>query len=335
MNKIFFTLFFLGNTCAAFAQLSSKVDNVKKELQTENKDTVAWVHGGTLNIGANEGFLHNWPAGGEIASLVVNGVATAYLTHFDHGNVWTNNLILAYGLNYTYSNDFVPRKTDDRIDFTSKYGTKLKKSKDFYFTALFNGKTQFTKGYNYTATNWKDTSTSQFMSPAYLTLAAGMEYRKGSDLSLFLSPIAAREILVNRVYTLQSPSGAFGVPYGKTSQLNFGAYFSGSYVINVNKNSAFKTRLDLYENYLAKNRTDPNGNVIKDNPGNIKVYWDNMFTWKPTKYLGLALGLTVAYDNDVPYINKTPEGTQNPPGNNLGWLQVSQIFTLGLIYNFQ
>ncbi|MDR3680398.1 MAG: DUF3078 domain-containing protein [Flavipsychrobacter sp.] len=333
MKKLLLVLLPILSTGAVYAQLS-KTDEVKKELQTENKDTVLWSHGGSVNIGINEGFLHNWPAGGEIASLVMNGVASGFLTHFDHNNIWTNNITLAYGLNYTYSNNFVPRKTDDRIDFTSKYGTKVHNSKDFYFTGLFNGKTQFTKGYNYTATNWKDTANSAFFSPAYLTLAAGMEYRKGSDISLFLSPIAARDVLVSRFYTMQSPVGAFGVPYGKTSKFDLGAYFSGRYVLNINKNTIFKTRLDLYTNYLAKDRTDPTGNVIKDNPGNIKVLWDNMFTWKATKYLGLALGATFVYDNDVPYINKTPETSSTPPGNNLGWLQVSQVFTLGVIYTF-
>jgi hypothetical protein len=333
MKKVFIALLLLAHAGAALAQLS-KTDDVKKQLQTDNKDTIAWSHGGSVNIGINEGYLHNWPAGGEIASMVLSGLANGYLTSYHHNDVWTNSITLAYGLNYTYSNNFVPRKTDDRIDFTSKYGTKMHHSKDFYFTGLFNGKTQFTKGYNYTAANWKDTATSAFFSPAYLTLAAGVEYRKGSDISLFLSPVAARDILVSRYYTTQSPMGAFGVPYGKTSKLDLGAYFSGRYVLNINKNCIFKTRVDLYSNYLAKNRTDPNGNVIKDNPGNIKVLCDNLFTWKATKYLGLALGATFVYDNDVPYIDKTPGTSPVPPGKNLGWLQVSQVFTLGLIYSF-
>ena len=42
----------------------SKIDDIKKSLETTNKDTIAWAHGGVLNIGSNEGFLHNWAAGG-------------------------------------------------------------------------------------------------------------------------------------------------------------------------------------------------------------------------------------------------------------------------------
>ncbi len=47
--------------------------------------------------------------------------------------------------------------------------------------------------------HWEETefsvSTSKFLSPAYFTLAAGLEYRRGSDISLFLSPLAARVTL--------------------------------------------------------------------------------------------------------------------------------------------
>ena len=67
-------------------------------------------------------------AGGEIASLAVhNSGFHGNLTYLHNNNIWTNNLDLAYGLIYDYSNSFVPRKTDDRIDFTSNYASQLKK----------------------------------------------------------------------------------------------------------------------------------------------------------------------------------------------------------------
>src|SRR5947208_1819841 len=101
----------------ANAQLS-ETEKVKKSLTAENKDTVAWLHNGALNLGLNEGFLHNWAAGGEVASLTVDGLFSGSLTRLYHNHVWTNNLELAYSLFYAYSNHFVPRKVDDRIDFT-------------------------------------------------------------------------------------------------------------------------------------------------------------------------------------------------------------------------
>ena len=324
---------------SAAAQLK-KVDEIKKSLETTNKDTTAWTYGGVFNIGTNEGFLHNWAAGGELASFTVNGLFSGHLEHLNHKDVWSNNLDLAYGLNYAYSTSFIPHKTDDRIDFTSKYGTPIDTANNIYLSTLFNFKSQFTKGYNYSLTDWQKTPTSTFLSPAYFTLAVGAEYRKGSDISLFLSPIAGRLTLVDRYYTLLSTNGAFGVPYGKTSKYELGAYFSGRYVWNIKKGMTFKTRVDLYSNYLAKNRKDTSGVVIKDNPGNITVLFDNLFDYKISRHMNIALGVTFMYDNNIPYsttrIDKTTGATvnKNEPAQGLGWLQMNQVFTLGLEYKF-
>jgi hypothetical protein len=315
------------------------VDDVKKTLEVCNKDTVAWVYGGFLAIGFNEGFLHNWAAGGELASLSVNGIFNGRIDRLFNRNIWSNNLDLSYGLQYNYSTGFVPRKTDDRIDFTSKYGYKITRN-DFYFTGLFNFKSQFTKGFDYAVPNWDTMPTSKFMSPAYFTTAIGLEYRKGSDVSLFLSPAAGRLTLVNKEYTLRQPAGAFGVPYGEKHSLQLGAYFSGRYTAHIGNNIIYRTRLDLYSNYLAKDKKDSLGNVVKtDNPGNVDVLFDNLFSWKATKFLSVTLGMTFIYDNDIPYNSTYKDASgeyipKNEPGKDLGWLQVKQIFTFGLQYKF-
>ncbi len=341
MNRVYVLLCLMAWSATADAQIS-KVDDIKKSLATTNKDTVAWLHSGILTLGANEGFLHNWAAGGELASMVLTGIFHGNLSYLNHGSVWENDLDLAYGLSYTYSNNFIPRKTDDRIDFTSKLGSQLKNSKEFYFAGLFNFKSQYTKGYNYADSGWQHKPTSEFLSPAYFTLAAGMEYRKGENFSLFLSPVAAREIIGSRYYTSQSPSGAYGIDSGKTSKFQLGAYFSGRYKKSITKALNFSTRLDLYSNYLAKNTTNSAGVLVRqDNPGNIQVFWDNLFVLKAYKTLSVTFGLTVGYDNSFPFTKNTlnaKTGTlqdKGQPGEDLGWVQLSQVFTFGVAYKFK
>jgi len=317
-----------------------KTDEWKKQLSTENKDTVAWIRGGVFSVGLNEGFLHNWAAGGEVVSMTVNGQFNGYLNRIMHHHIWTNNLDMTYGLFYAYSNAFIPRKIDDRIDFTSKYGVQIGESKNFYLAGLFNFKSQFTKGYDYSVPNWDSFATSEFLSPAYFTGAIGVEYRRGSNVSLFLSPIAARITLADREFTSMAPEGAFGVAYNETSRFELGAYFSGRYQTEISKRLLFKTRVDLYMNYLAKDKKDSTGMVVaKDNPGNIDVLWDNFVSYKMNKYLSLTLAATFIYDNDIPYqdryLNSAGEIIiKDEPGTSLGWWQVKQVLAIGLEYRF-
>ncbi|MBA3830187.1 MAG: DUF3078 domain-containing protein [Taibaiella sp.] len=339
MRKFLLTVCSMLSITIVSAQLS-EADKVKKGLETKNKDTVAWTKSGFINVGINEGFLHNWQAGGELASLTISSIFSGNATYLNHNKIWSNNLDMAYGLYYAYSTAFIPHKTDDRIDLSSKYGIRLDTAKNFYISGLFDFQTQFTQGHDYSLPRWDTSSTSKFLSPAYLTLGIGLEYRKGSDISIFLSPLAAKLTLVDKVYTLRSPEGAFGVPYGKTAHMKLGAYFSARYVGRINKDISFKTRLDLYCNYLAKDRTDSLGNIVKrDNPGNIAVLWDNLLEYKLSKYLNITFAATFIYDNDIPYSNTYVDKSgivvqKDNPGKNLGWLQAKQIFTLGFEYKF-
>ncbi|MBE2290704.1 MAG: DUF3078 domain-containing protein [Chitinophagaceae bacterium] len=336
-------LLLLSGICASFGAFSQveKVDDVRKQLQTTNLDTVAWIKTGVLSIGTNGGFLHNWAAGGELGSMLINGIFSGKLDYLNHRDVWTSNLDMTYGLTYNYSTGFIPRKTDDRIDFTTKYGKLLDTGSNFYVTGLFNFKSQFTKGYDYSLPNWDSVSTSKFLSPAFFTTAVGLEFRKGSDVTLFLSPIAARMIAADPFYTRMSPQGAFGIPYDKSNVFQLGAYFSGRYVINIRPNMVFKTRLDLYSNYLAKDTKDSTGTVVKrDNPGNINILFDNLFSWKISKFFNVTVGATIVYDNNFPYVPTYVDKTtgavlqKNEPGADLGWVQWKQVLTFGVGYKF-
>ncbi len=324
-----------------YAQIT-KVDDVKKSLETTNKDTIAWAHGGVFNIGMNEGFLHNWSAGGELASITINGIFSGHLDKLHYRLIWSNNLDINYGLTYAYSTSFIPHKTDDRIDFTSKYGIRIDSSKRFYFTGLFNLKTQFTKGYDYTQPNFRSSPTSDLFSPAYFTTALGVEFRKGSDVSVFFSPLAGRLTLADKKYTILTPQGAFGIPFGKTQYYQFGAYASARDQFNLGKKTIYKARLDIYSNYLAKDTKDDSGRVIKrDNPANISLLFDNLISWKITKSLNITFGATFIYDNNFPYSKTYTDPKTNlpvnkdDPGINMGWLQIKQIFALGLEKKFR
>ncbi len=324
----------------ARAQLSS-TDAVKTSLSAAYRDTVAWTRSGTASLGANQGFLHNWASGGELASLTVNALFSAAATRYYHRHLWTSNLDLFYALYYAYSQGFQPRKTEDRIDLTSKYGYLLDTGGSFYLAGLLNAKTQASPGYDYSLPEYDTFPTSRALSPAYFTAAIGGEYRKGTRLSLFLSPLAARLTLVDRQFTTRLPEGAYGVPFGERSRTELGAYFTSRYTTNPEKKTVYKTRLDLYTNYLAKDKLAPDGVIVvkKDNPGNIDLLWDHLLSTRLNKYLSITLAATLVYDNDQPYL-PAPGAATGPteprpePGSGLGWWQVKEVATVGLQYKF-
>lgn len=322
---------------SSFAQLS-KVDEIyAQRMDEQNIDTIAWIHNANLAVGGNQGLLHNWAAGGELSSLAVNGVFNGNVVRYYNRHVWTNTLDANYGLFYAYSNKFQPRKTDDRLDFTSKYGYRLKKVSNWYLSGLLNAKTQFSKGFNYDLPNWKDSSTSGFLSPLYVLVSPGIEYRRGSMFSVFISPAAMRGTFVDKVYTSRDAAGAFGVPYNKTMRFEVGAYMSARFQKDLTKTITYRSRLDLYSNYLAKNTYDNAGNLVKkDNPGNIDILFDNFLAFKFFKYFSANLGLTAIYDNDIPFVPlKDASGnTIKEPLGGLGWWQIKQSFSIGFNYKF-
>lgn len=339
MKKILFSALVVMCGYAGYAQLQN-ADKVysDQKYDNQNKDTIAWVKNATFNLGGNQTLLHNWAAGGELASLVVNSRLDANLFRYYGRHIWSNNLLMAYGVQANYSTNFEPRKIDDRIDFTSKYGYRLKENGNWYMTGLLNARTQFAKGYsNYDVPDWRNNSSSNFLSPLYLMVSPGIEYRKGEMFSVFFSPAAGRMTFVDRFYTSQSPEGAFGVKKDETTRFELGAYLSARFSKDLVKNLQLKSRLDLYSNYLAKDVKDSVGTIVKkDNPGNIDIMFDNLLTYQFMKYFNVGFALTAIYDNDIPYVpafdaqgNKIKE-----PIGGLGWWQIRQGFTLGFVYNF-
>lgn len=341
MRKSLFIIAFalFGSIIGHTQEISNYEKMAKKSIETKNIDTVAWIHNSNVALGINQGILHNWPAGGELASLSVNGLFDGTITRYKHRKIWTSNLNAAYGLLYAYSNAFVPRKTDDRLNFSSRYGYQIKDSSNFFVVGLLDAQTQFTKGHDYEAPNWRDFSTSTFLSPLYLTIAPGMEYRRGSRLSIFLSPLAFRGTFVNKYYTLRDSAGAFGVPYGKTFRFELGAYLSARFAQQFSKHVSFRSRLDLYSNYLAKDTYLNNQLVKKDNPGDIDILWDNYLAFTFAKYFSINIGATAVYDNDVPYQktyidNNGEVQPKSEPFSGLGWWQIKEIMSIGFNYKF-
>jgi hypothetical protein len=297
---------------------SGQVTEAEKKLRTISADTtLGWKKGGVLNINLAQTSLTNWAAGGQ-NSIAVNGLFSGFANYKMGKSVWDNSLDLGYGLLKQGDEDF--RKTDDKIDFLSKYGHEA--FKNFYYAALLNFKTQLSPGYNYPdATN----KISDFLSPGYLLLALGLDYKPNAYFSAFLAPVTGKFTFVTD-QTL-SNLGAFGVKPGEKSKSEIGGYLRAIYSRNdfkseFLKNISFTTKIDLFSNYT-------------ENPQNIDVNWEVLIAMKVNKFLSVNFNTQLIYDDNIQIpVDKNGNGTLEAGESIRSKVQFKEILGVGLSLNF-
>lgn len=279
-----------------------------KSIAKDPKDTArkTWKLGGLFNLNINEGSLSNWSAGGDKFSFSLNAYLNVFAFYKKNKSSWDNNLDLAYGIVNTTS--LGSRKASDRIDFLTKYGYAI--SPKWNAAALFNLRTQFAKGYAYSKTAaGLDTSaiTSKSFAPAYILLSLGFDYKPNNDLSVFISPLTERWVVV----TDRLIAPLFGIDSSKRSRNELGAFVSVNYSKKLGGSFTYKTKLDLFSNYKQK-------------PQNIDIFWSNVLTARLTKYINFSFNLDMIYDDNTRNVN--PAKGPAPQ-----WLQLMGI---GFAYNF-
>jgi hypothetical protein len=158
MKRIGILLFFiLGNVALSHAQSDSTV----------KADTV-WRTGGLFSSSFNQVSLMNWAAGGQDA-MSLNNIVSLFAKYKKGHVAWDNTLDMGYGI--VKQGDEKIRKNDDRLELNSKLGIQANESK-FYYTLLFNFRSQFAEGYNYPRTD-SSLYISKFAAPAFTLFSLG------------------------------------------------------------------------------------------------------------------------------------------------------------------
>jgi hypothetical protein len=277
-----------------------------KSITKDPKDTVIsrWKNGGSFAVNLNQGSLSNWSAGGEQFSLSINNYVNLYSFFKDGKHSWDNSLDLNYGFVNTTSLGM--RKASDRINFLSKYGREIKK--ELSVAALVDFRSQFANGFAYSTTSaGVDTQslTSKTLQPAYTLGSLGLDYKPNTDISLFVSPITARWIIVGN----DNLKPIYNVPLNKSARQEIGAFASVNYLKAISKTITYKSKLDLFSNY-------------KSNPENVDIFFTNVITAKLLKYINFSLNVDLIYDDDVA---NTKAGRGPAP-------QILQLMGIGFAY---
>ena len=309
MRKVFLVLLLFS------VIITSAQDETVKELKNASGRTIkkdpndtipkTWKKGGLYGINVSQGSLSNWAAGGEDFSLSLNSVLSLFAFYKKDKHSWDNTF--DFNLGYVKTTSLGSRKNDDRFDLLSKYGYAL--NSKLNAAGLFNFRSQLFKGYTYDGDGVM-TLSSTFLSPAYILVSPGLDYKPNADLSIFVSPITARWTIVKD--DSLSAKGLYGVDPGKHSNTEFGAFASINYLKEFNKTITYKSRLDLFSNY-------------RRNPKNVDLYFTNVLNVKLSKILALTWSVDMIYDDDVRLFGEN---------NNGAALQLKSLIGIGLLAKF-
>jgi hypothetical protein len=297
-----FTLFLLTlGAFSAHAQDIKKIDEhlANKAIAADTSKKKPWKIGGSLTLGIAQQNSSYWTGVTEEYAFTLASAIDMYANMTKGKGTWDNTLKAAYA--YTHNQSQGVRKISDFFDLFSKYGHSLNEKKTMSVAGIFNLRSQFTDGFDYTQTPVR--RTSDYFAPANLLLTVGLDWKPAKYFSLYFSPFASRWVIVsNDPYSYSVPGGAgqkpiselYGVDPEEKVDAQFGAFLSANFNKDLAKNLNYSSRLDFYSNY-------------QNNPGNIDIFWTNTLMYKVTNWLGLSYKWNVAYDDDF-----TPEGLNGP-----------------------
>lgn len=303
MKKQLFTLALA--LCAAVSAFSQEA-TPEAEAPVQH-----WKLSGVSGLNLSQTSLTNWAAGGE-NSVAWNLYLNASANYKKDKWSWDNALVTDFGKTFTSTNKWL--KSVDKLNFSTKVGRQV--SSHWSVSALGDFLTQFVRGYD-AATNPnvagnKDKYISDLLSPGYLTLALGADYKPNDDLSVLLSPVTGKMTFV--LDRKLSDAGAFGVKPGKKVLAELGALAVANYKRKLAENISLVTKLTLFTAY-------------DDSFGNIDVNWDMMLAFKINKFLTTTLTTNLVYDDNVKSIDAS--GTPRGPK-----VQFREVLGLGLAYSF-
>ena len=316
-KTIIIILTLLYSSVAVFSQTTE----AEEGLKTQSKDSLeGWKTGGVFSLNLTQVGLTNWTAGGE-NSISVNGLVSFYANLKKGNSTWDNSLDLGYGI--MQQGDADVRKTDDKIDFTSKYGQRA--FKNWYYAGLINFKSQMSAGYNYPDDS---TEISNFLAPGYMLGAIGMDYKPNEVFNLFISPITMKMTLVNDQNL--ADAGAYGVDpaeyddlgtllsHGKTTRIEYGGYLRVLLKKDIMKNINLQSKLELFSNY--------------EDAAHVDVNWEVLIAMKVNKYISATISTQLIYDHDIDIaIDSNDDGIIDGVGPRT---QFKEVIGIGLSYKF-
>ena len=268
-----------------FLSHSKNSINILKDSVWTSTDSYYLSKGKVTSL-LNQSQYKNWVAGG------INNLSLTLILDYDFtlkkkDLEWINRIDGAYGLVKNQNQDV--KKNEDRFEIYSLIA--LKNKGRWSYSAIFNLKSQWANGYEYTpgfANSQIRTLTTKFLSPAYTQLGIGMFYKKNDNFWFNYAILSARQIRVNPIFTKNLLDGEdyFGVFKGNTTRLEAGGNISLYYKTELMKNMFIENKLSVFQNYL-------------EDPLNIDIDYMMMLEFNINKYFSSNILVHLLYDDNA------------------------------------
>jgi hypothetical protein len=260
-----------------------------------------WKKTGATSLQFTQNYLSdNWYKGGEsnntlLATLELNA------NYDDQQKLqWDNKLEWKLGFITTRSDSLHKYKTNaDLIRLTSKLG--LKAFKNWYYTLQGEFYTQFFATYN---TN-SDVKISDMLSPGYLKVDLGMDYKRSTktfEVSAVLAPLSYK---LTYVRDRDVDETRFSVDEGKRAKHDVGSNIQVNSNWKIASPISWQSRLSYFTTYEK-----------------VQAEWENTLNFSVNKYLSTKVFVHVRFDDSV---TRT---------DNDSYFQVMELLSFGLNYSF-
>ncbi|MCI5777469.1 MAG: DUF3078 domain-containing protein [Bacteroidales bacterium] len=249
------------------------------ELKAKKVEEVnPWTLSGVENLQFSQLYVNNWIKGGENSASLLHDFRWKALFVKDRSQ-WETNVTSKLGL--TYTSTLKGRVSDDLLDINSKYGFNAVNK--WYYSFLFSFKTQLFRNYSSSDIE-KESPKSTLLSPAYLQFIFGMDYKRGDDLSVLLSPYTG--IITVVADTADIDPTNFGIDEGKRADFINGFSITVNWKKTIMYGVYYITRVELFYEYFRKN-------------GNKRFDWENVFEFQINRFISTRLNLELRYfDNE-------------------------------------
>ena len=290
-------------------QKIKEISATKEKEIDKAPEPVGWTSKGQFSALVNQSaFNYDWQGGGT-SNLAVSASLNYEANYKKNNLTWDNKLIAEYGLTFLKGEDF-SRKTNDRIEITSRFGQRIGESL-WNYSQFANFISQFAKGYEYTEDDETGdiirTEQTHIFSPGFLQLGLGLLWKKSDDININIAPITGRIIIVDDQFTSgddYEDGDYYGVDRFRSSRFEFGGSFSANLKYTVVKNITMSHILNLYSNYI-------------EDPANIDIDYTLTINLLVNKYITGSFIFQAIYDDNATRA-----------------FQIREIVGLGLKYDF-